>query len=83
MKPLQIDQWEDFYWICGALKFKQGNLVVLVVLNGVSKFVISFPTRSISSQVVCEGLERNYFAVYGNPASIVSEKAKVLRSRQF
>jgi hypothetical protein len=82
MKPLQIDQWEDLNWICGALKFKQGNLVVLVVLNGVSKF-ISFPTRSISSQVVCEGLERNYFGAYGNPASIVPEKAKVLRSRQF
>jgi hypothetical protein len=40
---------------------KRGHSAILFVLDGFSKFVIFYPVRRISSQVVVDCLERNYF----------------------
>jgi hypothetical protein len=42
---------------------KRGNIAILVVVDAFSKFVSFFPVRKISSQVVCDCLERIFIPV--------------------
>ena len=55
---------------------KLGNSAILVVSDGFSKFVCFYPVRRISSQVVIDCLERNYFPAYGTPNAIVVETSQ-------
>ena len=61
---------------------KRGNSAIVVVLDGFSKFVCFYPVMRIPSQVVIYCLERNYFPAYGTPSAIVTDNARVLRSKQ-
>ena len=54
----------------------------LAVFDGFSKFVSFFPGRRISSQYVIDCLERNYLAAYGTASAIVTDIARVFRSKQ-
>jgi hypothetical protein len=54
---------------------KRGNVAILAVLDGFSKFVTFYPTRRITSNEVCDRLERQYFPAYGTPRSIVTDNA--------
>jgi hypothetical protein len=54
-------------------RLKRGNIAILVVVDAFSKFVSFFPVRRISSQVVCDCLERVFFPSYGTPASVVTD----------
>ena len=42
-----------------------------------------YPVRSITSAVVCDVLEHKYFMNYGVPKSLVSDNAKVFKSKLF
>jgi len=59
-----------------------GNSAILQALDGFSKFVNFYPVRRITSQVVVNCLERNYFPAYGTPNTIVTDNATVFRSKQ-
>jgi transposase InsO family protein len=61
---------------------KRGNIAILVVVDGFSKFVTFFPVRRITAQIMCDCLERQYFPEYGTPVSVVTDNAKVFRSKQ-
>jgi hypothetical protein len=45
--------------------------------------VAFYPERHITSAIVCEILESCYFTAYGVPKSIVSDNAKVFKSKDF
>jgi hypothetical protein len=62
---------------------KRGNSAILAILDGFSKFVVFYPVRKISAQVVVDYLKRNYFPAFGTQNNIVSDNAKVFRSKQF
>ena len=55
----------------------------MILLDGFSKFVIFYPFRKISFEVVVECLERHYFPVYGTPHTIVTDNASVFRCKQL
>jgi hypothetical protein len=61
----------------------QGNLVLLVVLDGFSKFVAMYPVRKITSDAVVSCLVGRYFPCFGIPNCIVSDNAAVFTSRLF
>ena len=63
-------------------RIKRGHSAILVVLDGFSKFVVFYPVRRISSQVVVDCLERCYFRTYGTPHTIVTDNATVFRCKQ-
>jgi hypothetical protein len=65
------------------VRTQRGNIAILVIVDGVSKFVTFCPVRKISAQVVLDCLERVYFPAYGTPDSIVTDNAKVFRGKQF
>jgi hypothetical protein len=52
------------------VRSRKGNITVLVVLDGFSKFVCMYPVRRISSEVVKNCLVEKFFPVYGVPQSI-------------
>jgi len=60
---------------------RRGHNAILAILDGFSKYVIFHPVRKISSQVLVECLERNYFPMYGIPHTIVTDNASVFRSK--
>ena len=62
---------------------KKGNQAILVVMDSFSKFVAFYPVRSIISAVVCDVLQHEYFMNYGVPKSLVSDNAKVFKSKLF
>jgi hypothetical protein len=62
---------------------KQGNTAIFVVVDAFSKFVSFFPVQKISSQVVCNCLEKAFFPAYGTPVSVVTDNAKVFRCKQI
>ena len=43
------------------VRSKRGNIAILVVVDGFSKFVSLYPVRKINFQVVMECLERHFF----------------------
>ena len=61
---------------------KRGNSAILAVLDGFSKFVVFYPVRKISSQVVVDSLERNYFPMYQTTQAIVTDNASVFQCKQ-
>jgi hypothetical protein len=65
------------------VRTKKGNQAILVVMDSFTKFVAFYPVRSITSAVVCNVLEHNYFMTYGVPKSLVSDNAKVFKSKVF
>jgi hypothetical protein len=65
------------------VRSKRGNTAILVVVDGFSKFVVFYPTRALTAQVVCDKLEKFYFPAYGTPSSVVSDNAQAFRSRLF
>jgi len=66
-----------------SVRTKKGNQAILVVIDSSSKFVAFYPLRSITSAVVCDVLEHKYFMNYGVPKSLVSDNAKVFKSKFF
>ena len=62
---------------------KKGNQAILVVIDSFSKFVAFYPVHNITSTTVCNVLGSRYFTAYGVPKSIVSDNAKVFRSKAF
>jgi hypothetical protein len=65
------------------IRTKRGNVAILVIVDGFSKFVTFHPVRRISASVVVEYLERTYFPAYGNPMSIVTDNATAFRCKQM
>ena len=73
-----------FIDIVGSLtRTQRGHAAILVVLDGFSTFVVFFPVRRNTSQVVEQYLETSYFPVYGTPHAIVTDNASVFRSKQI
>jgi hypothetical protein len=52
-------------------------------MDSFSKFVAFYPVRNITLAIVCDILESRYFTAFGMPKSIVSDNAKVFRSKAF
>jgi len=65
------------------IRTKKGNQAILVVMDGFTKFVAFYPVRNINSATVCDVLEHKYFASYGVPKSVVTDNAKVFKSKVF
>jgi hypothetical protein len=65
------------------VRSRKGNVAVLVILDGFSKFVTMYPVRRISSEVVATCLAEIYFPSYDVPLSIVSDNASVFKSKTF
>jgi hypothetical protein len=59
------------------------SLRLLVVLYGFSKFVVFYLLIRVSSQVVVDCLERNYFPIYGTPHAIFTDNATVFRCKRI
>jgi hypothetical protein len=64
-------------------RMKRGHQAIMVVMDSFSKFVAFFPVWRIMAEVVCEVLETHYFNVYGIPKSLVTDNAKVFKSKRF
>jgi len=78
-----LNPWKIFVDILDPLtRTKRGISAILAVFGGFSKFVCFFPVRRISSQDVIDCLETNYFAAYGTASAIVTDNARVFRSKQ-
>lgn len=65
------------------VRSRQGNVAILVILDGFSKFVAMYPVRRICSDAVVKVLTERYFPSFGLPHTIVSDNATVFRSRRF
>jgi transposase InsO family protein len=65
------------------VRTKRGNMAILVILDGFSKFGTFCPVRKISAQVVTDCLERTFFPAYSTPNSIVTDNARVFCGKQF
>jgi hypothetical protein len=65
------------------VRTKKGNQAILVVMDSFSKFVAFYPVRNITSAVVCDVLEHKYFMNYGVTKSLVSDNARVFKSKLF
>jgi hypothetical protein len=65
------------------VRSRQGNLSILVVLDGFSKFVAMYPVRKITSDAVVSCLVGRYFPCFWVPNTIDSDKAAVFKSRSF
>jgi hypothetical protein len=61
----------------------KGNIAMLMVLDGFSKFVCIYPVRKISSEVVKPCLAESFFPSYVVPQSIVSDNEEVFKFRSF
>jgi hypothetical protein len=64
------------------VRSRKGNIAMLVLLDGFSKFVNIYPVRRISSNVVKNCLAE-FFSSYCVPESTVSDNAAVFKSRTF
>jgi hypothetical protein len=62
---------------------KRGNIAILVVVDGFSKFVSFWPVRKTSSGVATEYLEKIFFPAYRTPGAIVTDNATVFCGRQM
>jgi hypothetical protein len=65
------------------VRSRQGNLALLVVLGGFSKFVAMYPVRKITSDAVVSCLVGRYFPCFGIPNCIVWDNAAVFKSSLF
>ena len=65
------------------MRTKKGIQAILVVVDSFIKFVAFYPVRQITSAIVCEIFQSRYFTAYVVPRSIVSDNAKVFKSKDF
>jgi hypothetical protein len=65
------------------VRSKKGNIAILVVLDGFSKFVSMYPVKKIAADIVVKTLVERFFPCYGVPQCIVSDNATVFKSRAF
>jgi hypothetical protein len=65
------------------VRTKKGHQAILVILDGFSKFVVFYFVKSIMSKVVCEAFEWFYFLAYGVQETVVSDNAKVFKSKPY
>jgi hypothetical protein len=65
------------------VRSRRGNIAILAVLDGFSKFVTLYPVRKITSEAVVQCLVERYFPCFGVPAVVVSDNAAVFKSRLF
>jgi transposase InsO family protein len=65
------------------VRSRNGNIAILVVLDGFSKFVSLYPVRKIAADVVVRTLVEKFFPYYGVPQCIVSDNVTVFKSRAF
>ncbi|PNF31069.1 hypothetical protein B7P43_G17391, partial [Cryptotermes secundus] len=65
------------------IRSRKGNIAILVVLDGFSKFISMYPVRRISAEVVRSCLVERFFASFGVPQAIVSDNAAVFKSKIF
>jgi hypothetical protein len=65
------------------VRSRQGNLALLFVLDGFSKFVYIYPVRKITSDAVVKCLVGRYFSCFGIPTPNFSDNAMVFKSRLF
>ena len=83
-QPPSLPMEKVFVDFVGPLtRTRRGHSAILAVLDGFSKFVTFYPVRKISSQVVVDTLERNYFPMYGTPRAIVTDNVSVFRCKQI
>jgi hypothetical protein len=54
------------------VRSKRGNIAILVVEDGFSKFVFFYPVRRITAQSILDCLERSFFPAYGTPKFLVT-----------
>jgi hypothetical protein len=66
-----------------TVRSRRGNVVILVLLGGFSKFVAMYPVRKIIAAAVISRLVGRYCSSYGVPSCIVSDNAALLNSRCF
>jgi hypothetical protein len=62
---------------------KQGNVAILAVIGGFSKYVVLHPVRALTAKMVVDFFCKNYFSSYGVLRSIVSDNARAFCSTQF
>jgi transposase InsO family protein len=65
------------------IRSSKGNVAILVVLDGFSKYVCMYPVRKISAEAVQRCLVERFFASFGVPQEIVSDNATVFKSKIF
>jgi transposase InsO family protein len=65
------------------VRSRKGNIAVLVILDGFSKFVCMYPVPRISSEVVRTCLVEKFFPAFGVPQCVVSDNPTVFKSRTF
>jgi hypothetical protein len=66
-----------------GVKSRRGNIAVLLILDGFSKYVSMYPVRRISSEAVNNCLLEKFFPSFGVPQNIVSVNAALFKSRTF
>ena len=62
---------------------RSGNVAILVVVDGFSKFVALFPVRKMTAASAVNCLSKSYFPVFGTPERVVSDNARVFRCKAF
>jgi transposase InsO family protein len=62
---------------------RRGNVAILVVIDGFSKFVNLFPVLRMTAASAVSCLLESYFPAFGTPEQIVSDNAKAFRCKDF
>ncbi|KAJ4442426.1 hypothetical protein ANN_04012 [Periplaneta americana] len=65
------------------VRTRNGNKVILAMVDGFSKFVWLFPLREMTSRLVVKTLNCQVFAQHGVPESIITDNATVFTSKTF
>jgi hypothetical protein len=79
-RPLEL-VFIDFFG--PIVRSRRGNIAILVLLGGFSKFVSMYPVRKISSEVVKNFLLEKFFPTLGVPQSIDSDNMAAFNLRRF
>jgi hypothetical protein len=74
-RPMERISYIDF--LGPIVSCRKGNIAMLVVLDGFSKFVFVYRVRKISAEVMKCCLSEKVFPSYGVPQTIVSDNAAV------
>jgi hypothetical protein len=70
-------------FVGSIVRSRRGNVAILVVLDGFSKFVAMYPVRKITAAAVVSHLVEKYFPCFGVPSCIVSDNVAVFKSCCF
>lgn len=76
-------QYLTLDYIQGLPRSRKGNTELLVVNDVFSKFVWTDPQRKLSSEKVCEFLEKRIFLIFGVPQFCHTDNSTVFRGRTF